>query len=110
MHCGKVADYPGPAEEADSQPTHPQSNYSIAIKRYKAADITCQERICQLEETLNKISELKKEIEHLRVLLNNCQSKISNAGGFRIRPSDSKEQLKFAQVNHLNVDVESFPF
>ena len=99
VHAGKVAEYSGPAEDADSQPNRPQSGYSIAIKRYEDAEVACQELIRQLEETLNKISEVKNDIAQLITSLNDCQSKISNVGQFRVKPDDAKSQLENAQVS-----------
>ena len=99
VHAGKVAEYAGPAEEADAQPNRPQSGYSIAVKRYEDAVMACQDRIQQLEETLNKISEVKNDIEQLIESLNHCQSKISNAGRFRVKPDDAKAQLTSAKVS-----------
>lgn len=99
VHAGKVAEYPGAAEEADSQPNRPQSGYAIAIKRYEDAMANCQDHIHQMEETLNKISEVKNDIEQLIVSLNDCQSKInSTARQFRVKPDDAKAQLSTAKV------------
>lgn len=100
VHAGKVAEYPGPAEEADAQPNRPQSAYSIAIKRYEDAAATCQERIQQIQDTLDKISEVKNDIEQLIASLNECQAKISNTGRFRVKPNDAKAQLTTAKVSH----------
>lgn len=102
IHCGKVAEYPGPAEEADSQPTQPHSQYSVAIEHYNAATVACQQCVCQLEQTLNKISEVREDIEQLIASLNDYQSKISNTGRLRVRPDEAKKQLEFAQVNLPN--------
>ncbi|XP_065889965.1 microtubule-actin cross-linking factor 1-like isoform X3 [Dysidea avara] len=104
VHAGKVTEYPGPAEDADSQPNRPQSGYSAAIKRYEDAQLACQEHIQQLEETLNKISEVRDDINQLIVSLNDCQSKIKDAGQFRVKPDDAKEQLESAQ--ELNAELE----
>ena len=99
VHAGKVAEYPGAAEEADAQPNRPQSGYSIAIKRYEDAAAACQERIQQIQETLDKISDVKNDIEQLIASLNECQAKISNAGRFRVKPDDAKVQLSTAKVS-----------
>ena len=99
VHAGKVAEYSGPAEEADAQPNRPQSGYSIAIKRYEDAVAACQERIQQIQETLDKISEVKNDIEQLIASLNKCQAKISNTGRFRVKPDDAKAQLTTAKVS-----------
>ena len=100
VHAGKVAEYPGPAEEADSQPNQPQSGYSIVIKRYEHAMAACQEHIHPMEETLNRISEVKSDIQQLIVSLNECQSKINSAARqSRIKPDDAKAQLSTAQVS-----------
>ena len=101
VHAGKVAEYPGPAEDADSQPNRPQSGYSAAIKRYEDAQLACQEHIQQLEDTLNKISEVRDDVNQLIMSLNDCQSKIKNAGQFRVKPDDAKEQLESAQVGSI---------
>ena len=61
--------------------------------------MACQDRIQQLEETLNKISEVKNDIEQLIESLNHCQSKISNTGRFRVKPDDAKAQLTSAKVS-----------
>ena len=99
VHAGKVAEHAGPAEEADSKPNRPQSGYSIAIKRYEDAVAACQDHIRQLEETLEKINEVKSDIEQLIVTLNQCQSRISNtAEQFRVKPDDAKAQLETAKV------------
>ena len=98
VHAGKVAEYPGPAEDADSQPNRAQYGYSAAIKCYEDAQLACQEHIRQLEETLEKISEVRDDINMLIESLNDCQSKIKNAGQFRVKPDDAKEQLESAQV------------
>ena len=98
VHAGKVAEYPGPAEDADSQPNRPQSGYSAAIKRYEDVQLACQEHIQQLEETLNKISEVRDDINQLIVSLNDCQSKIKNAGQFRAILDEAEEQVKSVQV------------
>ena len=107
VHAGKVAEYAGPAEQADAQPNKPQSGYSIAIKRYEDATAACQERIRQLEETLSKISEVKNDIEQLIEVLNECQSKISSSGRFRVKPDDAKTQLTTAQVSALTVSLNT---
>ena len=101
VHAGKVAEYPGPAEEADAQPNRPQSGYSIAIKRYEDAVASCQDRIHQIEETLNEISEVKNDIEKLILSLNQCKSKISNSGRLRAKPDDAKAQLTTAKVSSV---------
>jgi len=101
VHAGKVAEYPGPAEDADSQPNRPQSGYSAAIKRYEDAQLACQEHIQQLEDTLNKISEVRDDVNKLIMSLNDCQSKIKNASQFRVKPDDAKEQLESAQVGSI---------
>ena len=93
-----MAEYPGPAEDADSQPNRPQSGYSAAIKRYEDVQLACQEHIQQLEETLNKISEVRDDINQLIVSLNDCQSKIKNAGQFRAILDEAEEQVKSVQV------------
>ena len=109
VHSGKVAEYAGPAEEADSQPSRPQSGYSIAVKRYEDAVVACQDRIHQLEETLNKISEVKNDIEQLIESLNQCQSKISNTGRFRVKPDDAKAQLTSAKVSPTPTMHAAYP-
>ena len=105
VHAGKVAEYTGPAEDADSQPNRPQSAYSAAIKCYEDAQLACQEHIQQLEETLNKISEVRDDINQLIVSLNDCQSKIKNVGQFRVMPDDAKEKLESAQVGYNSTMV-----
>ena len=98
VHHGKVAEYSGPAGEADSQPTKPHSHYSLAIKRYEIAEVTCQECASQLEETLNKISEVTESIKQLILVLNDHQVNISKTGQFRVKSVDAKEQLMCVQV------------
>ena len=55
------------------------------------AQLACQ-------QTLNKV---RDDINQLIVSLNDCQSKIKDAGQFRVKPDDAKEQLESAQVLYV---------
>ena len=102
VHHGEVAEHPGPAREADLEPTKPHSHYSFAIKRYKAVEVSCQRCVSQLEETLNEINKVTESIERLISVLKGYQGEISKTSQLRVKSIDIKEQLQHAQVKWPN--------